>query len=503
MKRFVELHDAKVQRALEIMPGALAWTIILFPIWGSFFIPKIVAYFTVAFLVYWFYRSFQAAFLGIAGFIKIKRAKKTNWHRQYQKDRTEDSFDWKEIHHLIIIPNYNESVEKISGNLQSLANQKDIDLQQLTVVLAMEQRAEGHQERAKELVKRFKGKFGQLWVATHPDGLVGEIRGKASNEAWAAKKAKKKLVDQMGYDMEKITLTSCDADTHFPSKYFSALTYGFTTNPQRHFRFWQAPIFWYNNLYRVPVFTRIVGIMGAVVHIANVQEPSGLFFNYSCYSSSLKLIDGVGYWHTDIIPEDWHIFLQTFFHNEGKVEVEPIFLPISIDAAEGKNYFESLKARYLQCQRHAWGATDIPYAFKQAMKHPEIPLWTRIFRLYKIVETHLIWSTNWFILTLGAWVPALVNPVFKQTALGYNLPRISRYILTACLLSLVVIIVLDLILKPKKPENYPFWRSVFDYLQWVLMPVATLLMSVLPGLDSQTRLMLGKRLEYWVTEKID
>jgi hypothetical protein len=217
----------------------------------------------------------------------------------------------------------------------------------------------------------------------------------------------------------------------------------------------------------------------------------------------LKLLNSVGFWHTNIIPEDWHIFLQTFFANEGKVEVEPIFLPTSIDAPEGATYYGSLKARYEQCKRHAWGATDIPFAIKEAIKHTEIPFWLRFTRIFKLIETHFLWSTNWFILTLGALIPTIVNPVFRQTALGYNLPKISQYILTICLISLVFVIILDMYMRPPRPKNYPWWRNILDWLQWFTMPIATLFMSGLPGLDSQTRLMLGKRLEYWVTEKFD
>src|SRR4030043_261476 len=438
MKEFVERHDARIQRFLEILPGTLAWTIILFPLWGAFFMPRIVAYFTVGFLVFWFYRSFQAAFLGLAGYIKIKQAEKINWYQQYLKDKDQNSLAWEEIKHLIIIPNYNESVEKLSKTLDCLVKQKYLNKEQMMVVLAMEGRAEGSRQRAKELAKKFKGQFGQLITSIHPDGIKGEIRGKASNEAWAAKLAKKVLVDKKGYDMNKITITSCDADSCFHPKYFSSLTNEFALNKKRYLRFWQSPIVWHN-------------------------------------------------------------FLQTFFDNWGEVEVEPIFHPTSIDAPEGANYFGSLKNRYLQCRRHAWGCTDIPFAIKLALKHPEIPVWTKFFRIYKIVETHLIWSTNWFILTLGAWLPALVNPVFKQTALGYNLPRISRIILTACLVFLFIIIALDFSLRPKKPKDFPRWKTAFEYLQWVLMPVATLLMSVIPGLHSQTQLMTGKRLEYWGT----
>jgi len=39
--------------------------------------PKVVAYFVIAFLVFWFYLSFKNAFLGITGYNKIKKADKT------------------------------------------------------------------------------------------------------------------------------------------------------------------------------------------------------------------------------------------------------------------------------------------------------------------------------------------------------------------------------------------------------------------------------------------
>lgn len=498
-----EAYNPKLQRVLEILPGALAWTVILFPLWGAFFIPRIVAYFTIAFLTYWFYRSFLSSILGIRGYTKIRRSEKINWYQKYQRDKTKDSFDWKKIKHVIVIPNHNESVEKLSSNLDCLVRQKGISCNQLAVILAMEGRFEGHRQKIDFLLKQYQGKFGHLIAAVHPANIPGEIIGKASNEAWAAKQAKKTLVDQKGWDINKMTLTSCDADACFHPKYFAALTYEFTLNPARYLRFWQSPIFWHNNFWRVPAFTKIVGTLGNIIHMASLQEPHGLFFNYSAYSASFKMIDDIGYWHTNIIPEDWHIFLQCFFAKRGKVEVEPIFLPTSIDAPEGKTYWSSLVNRYEQCKRHAWGASDIPYAINEAIRHIEIPFWTRFLRVYKLIETHLIWSTNWFILTLGAWLPALVNPVFKQTALGYNLPKISQIVLTVCLLFLAIIIALDAALRPKKlREKIPWWRFVLDQLQWVTMPIATLLMAVLPGLDAQTRLLLGKRLEYRVTEKV-
>jgi len=493
--------NPKLYRALEMLPGFCAWSLIIFPVWGSFVFPNAVAYFIIAFLVYWFYQSFKTALLGIRGYYLIKKAIKINWKKKYSQEKKPTWLAWEKVKHIIIIPNYNESVETLSSSLNSLASQKQIDKKQLIVVLAMEERAKGAHQKAAILLKKFKGKFGHLTAIFHPDDIEGEIKGKASNEAWAAKQIKKELINEKGGNIDHFTVTSCDADTHFHPHYFSALTYKFAKNPHRYLRFWQAPIFWHNNLNRVPSPIKIVGVIGNVNHIADVQEPDGIFFNYSSYSLSLKLLDKTGYWDTDIIPEDWHLFLQAFFASEGKTTVKPIFLPTSIDAPEGKTFQEALKNRYAQCQRHAWGATDIPYAIIQSFNHREIPFWTKAFRLYKIIKTHLIWSTNWFLLTLGASLPAILNPKFFQTSMGYNLPRFSRLILTTCLIALFIIITLDMRLRPEEMKARGPKAIFFELIQWFLMPIATLFMAVLPGLDAHTRLMLGKRLEYKVTKK--
>ena len=488
-------------RFYEMLPGILSWTIILFPLWGSFFMPTVVAYFVLAFLVFWFYQSFKNAILGIIGYNKIRKTEKINWQDKYKQDRQNDWLEWDKIKHIIIIPNYNESAQKISISLQALIEQKDIDKKQITIILAMEERASDAHEKAEYLIKKYSGVFGNLVATFHPPDIVGEIKGKASNEAWAAKWAKKHIIDKNKWDLNYVTVTSCDADAKFHPKYFSLFTYHFTKTPDRYYRFWQSPIFWYNNLDKVPNLIRVVGIMGNIIHVSQLQDPDRMFFNYSTYSLSFKMLHEVGYWDTDIIPEDWHIFLQSYFANQGKVEVNPLLLPTSIDAPEGSGYFDALQNRYLQCQRHAWGATDIPYAIAQAKAHPEIPWRVKILRIAKLFETHLIWTTNWFLLTLGALLPTIVNPKFMQTSLGYNLPRFSRTILTACLVALFIIVVLDSRLRPPELKNKSTIQKIKELSQWILVPVATLFMSVIPGLDAQTRLMLGKRLEYKVTKK--
>jgi len=495
-------QNSRLYRLWEMIPGFFAWMTILFPIWGAFLVPRLVAYFVIAFLVFWFYQSFKSSILAVIGYFKIKTSQATNWLTRFNDNFRSSWLKYNDIRHVVIISSYKEPVEVIDMAFSSLAAQIDIDVKKIHVILGQEQRAgqENNQKTIDYFSKKYKNTFGQLIFTEHPPDLIGETAGKHSNERFAAMYYKKHFIDTKKYSIENLTLTSCDVDTLFHPKYFSALTYNFASNPNRYLRFWQSPIFWHHNIDSVPAPIQIIGTLGNVIHIANIQEPDGLFFNYSCYSSTYKLIDQAGYWDADVIPEDWHIFLQAFFSSGGKSTVDPIFLPTVVDAPDGKNYFDALKNRYNQCVRHAWGAIDIPYAIEQARIHTEIPLVARVLRIYKLIETHLIWSSNWFILTLGTSLPVLLNPKFFQTAIGFNLPRVSNIILTLCLIPLFTLIVLDWKLRPpsKKRGLVGFLKNL---LQWPLMPIATLTMSVIPGLHSHTRLLVGNRLDYKTTIK--
>ena len=128
-------------RFYEMIPGLFAWSFILFPIWGSLLIPRLVAYFVLAFLVFWFYQSFKSAFLAILGYFKIQTAKNINWLEKFNEDFRASWLHYRDIHHVIIISSYKEPVEVIEMAFTSLASQIDIDLKKIHIVLAQEARA--------------------------------------------------------------------------------------------------------------------------------------------------------------------------------------------------------------------------------------------------------------------------------------------------------------------------------------------------------------------------
>ncbi len=495
IKHFVEKYDKQVHRFLEILPGTFSWTLILFPFWGSFWVPHYVAYYVIFFVIFWFYKSAALAITSTMSHLKLNAAKKYDWLADAKR-----LTNFKKLHHLVIVPTYLEPLHTIDRGLESVAKQ-DYPHDKISVCLAFEKR-EGKTalEKAQILKKKYQNKFANFIVTFHPD-IAREVKGKSSNQAYAGKVAKKLLVDKKKLDINFITVTSKDADGILHEKYLSALAYKFLSRENNHLLFWQPIVLFYTNVWKVPAPIRVMSTFSSIWQ-TGLNSRTDRLVNYSMYSTSLALLDDVGYWDVDVIPEDYRIFFKSYFAKSGKVEVDPIFLPVFADAAESSTYFKSLVNLYEQEKRWAWGVSDDAYFIKNWLIHTEIPFWQRTIRVFKVLQDHFLWPVNWFAITIGATVPVLLNPVFAQTVMGQNLPRISFGILTACWGFLIVILIVDLKQRPKRAEGASLLRKLSMPLEFVLMPVVTFVFTALPGIDAHTRLMLGKYLEYKVTEKV-
>ncbi|MBI2594191.1 hypothetical protein HYW39_00675, partial [Candidatus Curtissbacteria bacterium] len=80
--------------------------------------------------------------------------------------------------------------------------------------------------------------------------------------------------------------------------------------------------------------------------------------------------------------------------------------------------------------------------------------------------------------------------------------RLAAFILSVTWIFLAVILIIDWRQRPKNPNQVSFLRKILMPFEFVLMPVVTFIFTALPGIDAHTRLMLGKYLEYRVTEKV-
>ncbi len=500
--RTLEGRDHLLQRTLEILPAASSLLIITFLFWGAVLAPLPLAVVLMGFDVYWVWRSMNTGIHVMKGYFVMRRDAAVDWQERYYeaKTRGERVLDWDRIRHIVIIPNYKESIPKLSATLAKLA-ESEVARQQIFVVMAMEEADPDAHSKAEALYERFGHRFAGMFATFHPSNLAGEVRGKSSNEAWAARCMKRTLVDEMGYRLEHITVTSCDADTLFHPRYFSCLSYKFATDPRRYRRFWQAPIFLYNNIWQVPAPLRVPNGLGGLNHLVQLVRQHRLVFPQSCYSLSLQMAAEVGYWDVDVVPEDWHMFLKCFYTLGGEVDVDPIYLPVGNDGVRAHGYMRTFWEHYQQARRHAWGATDIPYAFRHYAAHPEIPFVTRLRRTWSVYQSHVLWSSQWWIITVGRLIPSVLLFVFGVGSMPFWFSSLTTRILFPCIIPLIIMILMDTFMRPPRPKGLPWWYFPVQFVQWVAMAPITFFFTAAPAMEAQIRLALGKRLEYKVTEK--
>lgn len=485
-------YPIKTKRSLEILPGLISWTLILSPIWASFLIPYAMAYFILFFDVYWLYKSFS---LTVTSFVSSKRIKETEGIDWMQKAKKDPNFN--KLAHIVIIPSYTEPVYKLRETLSSLKNQT-FPAKKIFVVLALEARENNVQEKADALIKEFKKMFGDIFATFHPD-IEGEIKGKSSNQSFGAKVAYEKLIKGKVIDIKYATISSVDADSIFDNQYFANLAYQFLNDRLRYNKFWQSATVYYNNFWRIPAPTRLISFFGSLWRIGVLTQKYRLIPN-STYSLSFLMLKRIGFWDTDVIPEDYRVFFKAFFSLKGKVWVEPIFLKTSMDAALSSDYMRSLRNKYDQEHRWSWGVSDDPLFIKWWLTVPSVPFFRKSLILFNVLLDHLLWPVNWFIITIAANIMPFVNPVFTRTTIGYNLPKMAGVILTLCLLSLALMIAIDYRNNPKHFQSK--FKKIKFPLEFILLPIAGFFLSTIPAMISHTYLMLGKRIEYKVTEKI-
>ena len=77
-------------RFFEILPGATSWSVLILPFVLSTFVPKVVIFFIIAYLLLWFVKSIGMDVRAIQGYKKMELYKKLSF--QHGGDRDEGIF---------------------------------------------------------------------------------------------------------------------------------------------------------------------------------------------------------------------------------------------------------------------------------------------------------------------------------------------------------------------------------------------------------------------------
>lgn len=224
--------------------------------------------------------------------------------------------------------------------------------------------------------------------------------------------------------------------------------------------------------------------------------------NFSAHAQSLEALIRVDFWSKTTIVEDGHQFWRTYYKFNGRHEVVPMYVPIYQDAVLASDFKSTMKEQYLQKKRWAWGASDIPYVMEHTFGNTKIPFIDRWANALILWEAHLTWATTSVVLATSAWLPLLLNPKFRDTVLAFHFPIVYSRLLEMAWIGMITTLIISTLLVPPHRGKKPIGRIILD---WIFTPIAlpftNIAFSSIPALEAQTRLMLGKYLEYRVTTK--
>ncbi len=489
--------DYYLYRVLEILPGVLSWGTLLILLVFSYFKPVWVALFIIAFDVYWLLLVVYLGLHLLSSYRAMKRNMSVDW-----KAHCEALDGWQEVWHLVIIPTYQESLEILRGSVGSIAAQEYLK-SRLIVVLAIEERAGPDAlERARKIEQEFGSAFGRFIYTVHPDNIAGELKGKGANQAWAAKEARKNLIDPLGIDYGRIMVSVFDCDTIAFPGYFHRLTHAFLTTPEPYRASYQPIPLYLNNVWQAPFFSRISASSNTFWQMMQQIRVEKLA-TYSSHSMTWKALVDIGFWSTSMVSEDSRIFWHCFCHYNGDYRVEPLYFPVSMDITMDKSALETARSLYKQQRRWGWGIENVPYlVFNFIKRYRTAPKKQFISRIFVQLYGFHSWATNALIIAFIGWMPVIIGgDRFNSTVLSANLPAITRTLMMFAMIGLALSAVISTLLLPKRPAGYPFYKWILMPLEWIVLPVIIIIFGAIPGLDAQTRLMFGKYLGFWVTPK--
>lgn len=401
-----------------------------------------------------------------------------------------------EIVHCALIPTYTEKYEVLRATVEALAHQNYPERLRIVAIITRETDTVGWAN-----VARLRDEFGSQFLAflhIKDPLLPGIVVGKSAAMAYGGP-ALKAACDDLGLDPRKTIVTDLDSDFRLHPQYFAYITAQFCRVDDSLTSIWQPIPVFLNNMWRVPAAVRVMASATTQWQMFLHQKPHRLVM-FSSYSMSMELLDRVGYWDSDVIPEDSRFFWKSFFACGEKLHVRPAFLSVYGDAPSAKTYRTTHVSQYNQIKRWAWGVTDIPYVTKMMLAHPEIPWRLRLRRYRYLVFNHLTWTTLPVLLLFGGSLPAMIDLDYSLSTAASFVSVATSSILTITLLNTLALVQVDKRMCPK-PQEWSWWRRRYADLQLFLYPVVGLSLSVVPALEAQTRLMFGAYIEYTVTEK--
>jgi hypothetical protein len=340
----------------------------------------------------------------------------------------------------------------------------------------------------------------------HPDGLVGEVKGKASNEDWGGRQASL-FVKSKGIDPELVLVTSLDADSHISEYFYHNLSYKFCLTPNRLEIGYQPIHVYSNNFFQTGVWPRQVAAQTTLHNMSQLAIDDETSF-FAIYSAPLTVLQRVDFWVREVIAEDSTLFIKCLAYFKGNFRAVPFYGVFEGDAVESDDYLEAILIQYKQLQRWAWGGIEgFPYMFKKFFLEKDvsqIDLRVRLKWIFLLFSNHFFWSSTPIIFSVGVLLPRVLGgDLFGAKPIAQNLALFSQYFSWLSFIFLAVFSYITFAYvgtKAKQSTGAHWYNWLGLVVQCAISPLIYCVMGI-PALDAQIRGIFGKYLTYLVTPK--
>ena len=538
MRRNLEIPEGKrtkLYRFLEILPGLISYGAIILLFLLSWLNPILGAIYLFTLIASTLVKAISVAYRTVQGYKVIKRASRVDWrkrvddlanpHEAYERLRQDDSKSYQaeehlnnlkmiismpheypdpnKIIHAVIMTAYNEGEEVLGPSIEAVKN-TTFPNNRIIFVLAYEARGgEAMAGTAKGLAKKYKGVFKDFILSEHPADLPHEIVGKGPNLTYAGHQLAA-YVESKHIPIENVIVTSLDSDNRMAPKYLDSVAYEFITHPNRQRLSYQPVSIFTNNIWDAPAPSRVIAVSNSFFNVISTMRPH-ILRNFASHSQPLQALKAMDFWSKRTIVEDGHQYWRSLFFFEGDYAVTPIRIPIYQDAVLDETFWKTFKAQFVQVRRWYYGASDVAYVGSRLFVSKDkriIPFWKLLPKFWRLLDGHVTLAILAPIVAFGGWVPMIMN-LSSHIMVAYNVPNIVSIVETFASIGLIVSVLVSFKIIPKRPAKYGKRKSFSMVLQWILMPITSIVYQSAAAFYSQTRLMLGLYMEKFdVTKKV-
>ena len=444
-------------------------------------------FFIALYISYWTVKVFESYFYVLRSYIRLLRFEKKDF-----SNNTTILNDGKKLKHIVIVPIYTEPYDVIEENILSIIATEYPYKENITILLATEERAPDAEKHAEKIIKTYGNDQISICNIVHPGNLPDEWKVKWANISYAIKSYEKMVL----LDPENTFISTIDTDTKVRPNFFQIVSYTFLSTDYRDHAIYQYTPIYSNNWRTGHFFARIIGIGTTMWQLFESQNPE-FYRNFAVYGQSLKCLHKADYWDRFSIVEDGMQYWRSYFGWDGLFRIVNTPAICEMVLVAETNIYRTVKSQYKQLRRWSWGCTDIEYVIPKFLSANNIPKKEKVRKTLYLIYNHLFWAGGPFMLFFIGYVPGIFYSIDHSLA-AFTVPIASSIIFTILFATVVIPSLLSIHIM-RRYTQFQLKDYFLNIIQWITVPILTLTLFSIPAIESQIRLFFGKRIDSFDT----